>query len=61
MARLSVKSPAKAFSETKVSSEESRKKIAVKAYELWQKKGCRHGNDWGDWLEAEKAVKSGRC
>ena len=38
--------------------EDFRKKIEKKAYELWQKRGCRHANDWDDWFEAEKAVKS---
>lgn len=42
----------------KLSSEEFRKKVEKSAYELWQKKGCSHGNDWTDWFEAEKAVKN---
>ena len=34
------------------------RRVEKKAYELWQKKGCSHGNDWADWFEAEKAVKN---
>lgn len=32
--------------------------VAKKAYELYAKRGYSHGNDLGDWLEAEKSVKS---
>mgnify|MGYP001766066007 CR=1 FL=1 len=34
--------------------------IQKKAYELYEKRGRAHGNDWKDWLEAEKIIKSGR-
>jgi hypothetical protein len=30
--------------------------IERRAFELYQKRGCIHGNDKGDWYEAEKAV-----
>ena len=33
-------------------------KIHKKAYELYKKRGYAHGNDWADWLEAEKLVVS---
>lgn len=39
-------------------AEDVRKKTEEKAYELWQKNGCGHGNDWSNWFEAEKIVKS---
>ena len=32
--------------------------IAKKAYELHEKSGCQHGNDFNDWLQAERLVKS---
>lgn len=32
--------------------------IREKAYELWQKDGCKEGNDLNYWLQAEKIVKS---
>jgi hypothetical protein len=30
--------------------------IQRKAYELYEKRGCRSGHDLEDWLEAEKAI-----
>ncbi len=32
--------------------------IAKKAYELYAKRGYSHGNDRGDWYEAEKYVRT---
>jgi hypothetical protein len=32
--------------------------IAKKAYELYAKRGYRHGSDRNDWFEAEKFVKA---
>lgn len=43
-----------------VSCDEFRSQVQKKAYELWQKRGCSHGNDWSDWLAAEKIVKSSK-
>ena len=31
-------------------------KVRNKAYELYEKRGCQHGNELEDWLEAEKKV-----
>lgn len=31
-------------------------RIEEKAYDLFEKRGCIHGNDVNDWLEAEKIV-----
>jgi len=45
---------------SKGSSAEIQQRIASKAYELFEKRGYGHGNDLGDWLEAERLVKSGR-
>jgi hypothetical protein len=33
-----------------------RERIAAKAYELWEQRGCRHGYDLEDWCEAEVLV-----
>lgn len=33
-------------------------KIAQRAYEKWLKRGCIHGNDRQDWLEAELELKA---
>jgi hypothetical protein len=35
-----------------------REKIAMRAYEKWQKSGCRHGCDQQHWLEAEAELKN---
>jgi hypothetical protein len=31
-------------------------RIAAKAYQLWEERGCRVGYDLQDWLDAEEAV-----
>lgn len=36
--------------------EDQRERIAVKAYELWEQRGCRDGHDLEDWLDAETRV-----
>lgn len=45
---------------TKVSyrptKEEIEAKIREKAYSLFEKRGCAHGHDWEDWMEAERIV-----
>ena len=33
-----------------------RDRIANKAFELWQARGCRDGHDFEDWLDAEAMV-----
>lgn len=30
--------------------------IALRAYELFEKRGGTHGNDWGDWFQAESEI-----
>jgi hypothetical protein len=32
-------------------------RVQEKAYKLYEKRGCFHGNDWADWFEAERQVK----
>jgi hypothetical protein len=34
----------------------SREQIAKKAFEIWKSRGCRHGHDVEDWLEAERLL-----
>lgn len=36
-------------------------RIQKRAYELWLAGGCRHGNDLGDWLQAEGEVLEQRA
>ena len=31
--------------------------IAQRAYEIWQQRGCVHGDDWRDWFQAEIEIK----
>jgi hypothetical protein len=33
-------------------------KVAQRAYEKWCKRGCTHGNDRQDWLEAEAEIRA---
>jgi hypothetical protein len=35
-----------------------RDKIAMRAYEKWCQRGCRHGDDQQDWFEAERELLS---
>jgi hypothetical protein len=35
-----------------------REKVAMRAYEKWLKRGCTHGNDVQDWIEAEAEVRA---
>ena len=37
-------------------SDSMRERIARKAYELWQERGCRDGYELEDWLDAEIIV-----
>ena len=36
------------------------RKIREKAYYIFESRGYTHGNDWSDWLEAEKLLKAGK-
>ena len=33
-------------------------KIAMRAYEKWLQRGCTHGHDVQDWVEAEKEIRA---
>ena len=45
--------------ENRVSREEFMQLIQQKAYEIYEKRGCKPGNDLEDWLNAERLVKLG--
>jgi len=32
-------------------------RVRIRAYEIFQSRGSSHGNDLGDWLEAEREIK----
>jgi len=40
-----------------VTPDEKREMVTRKAFELYQKRGCKPGHEMDDWLEAEKAVE----
>ena len=33
-------------------------KIAMRAYDKWCKRGCPHGSDQQDWMEAEAELRA---
>ena len=43
--------------EERVSREEFMQLVQQKAYELYEKRGSKQGNDLEDWLNAERLVK----
>lgn len=40
-------------------SEDLQAKIAAVAFAIFERRGCRHGHDLDDWLEAESLVRLG--
>ncbi len=54
-----VSSSAKKSALEKISPGELSALAEKKAYELFERRGYVHGNDLGDWYEAEKAVMAG--
>jgi hypothetical protein len=44
------------LSESSINDSEIHRQVAVRAYELFEKRGRSHGRDLDDWLEAEKVV-----
>jgi len=46
------------MSTKRLSQEEIRQRIEKKAYQLFEQRGYAHGNDLGDWFEAERLVKA---
>lgn len=45
-----------AINPQKYNSQDIQQKIETKAYELFEQRGCGHGNDLNDWLEAESII-----
>ena len=35
---------------------ELRSRVAQRAYQLFQRRGCDHGRDMDDWIRAEKEI-----
>ena len=48
----------KSQSKESVDVSKLQKLIEQKAYELYAQRGLTHGNDWSDWFEAEKIIRS---
>ena len=48
--------PVKVVSEFSIDDDNLQQRIAKKAYELYERRGCCHGFDVDDWLEAERIV-----
>ena len=48
--------PVKEVSQFGLNDHEARRRIAEKAYELYERRGFCHGCDLDDWLEAERLV-----
>ena len=48
---------APATSHTTTPAKVPQEKIAMRAYEKWVKRGCMHGRDMQDWLEAENELR----
>jgi hypothetical protein len=46
--------PPAAMTQSSVSAD----KVAARAYQKWLQKGCKHGHDRQDWLEAEAEIKA---
>ena len=46
-------------SRTSLNQEEFHRQIANKAYELFERRGFRHGFDVEDWYQAERLVQEG--
>lgn len=52
--RPSFENDAPAHTTNGVLSSDTRTRIEKLAYQLYEQRGCRHGDDWKDWLEAER-------
>jgi hypothetical protein len=33
------------------------RRVAERAFILFQESGCQHGNDWAHWFEAERQIR----
>ena len=48
--------PVKEVSQLSLNDDKVRQRIAKKAYDLYERRGCCHGCDLDDWFEAERLV-----
>lgn len=48
--------PVKIVSEFSARDDQLKHRVAKKAYEIYERRGCCHGCDLDDWLEAERLV-----
>jgi hypothetical protein len=42
-----------------IDQEEYNRRVAIKAYELFERRGCQHGSHLDDWYQAERIVQEG--
>jgi hypothetical protein len=40
-----------------IEEESTHRRIAERAFMLFQENGCKHGNDWAHWFEAERQIR----
>lgn len=45
--------------QSKINQEEYSQQVSLKAYELFERRGCQHGNHLEDWLQAERLIQEG--
>jgi hypothetical protein len=57
-AKKTTSSAVKTQKKPKISHQELFQQIQLKAYELYEQRGCMHGLDLQDWLQAEQQVAS---
>jgi len=58
MARRSLGVQVKHQVQTRVARMNASEEVARVAYELFERRGCVHGHDLEDWLEAERIVRA---
>ena len=51
--------PAETKTATMPIQKSSQEGIALRAYQIFLERGCEHGHDVDDWLQAEREIRSG--
>ena len=54
--KSSMRTPLAASPRSAELPDDMKERIANKAFELWEERGCRDGHDFEDWLDAETLV-----
>ena len=54
--RVATRKPVRRTNGKHTESAPSQADIATRAYELFVQRGGEHGNDWNDWLRAEREL-----